>query len=465
MSTVPFGGDGGEATENVEALTATPVHPYLELRVVCGSDSEYRTAFWHPEVALNALAPSAFPPSTNWLARLTGDQVLLVEESLGRSIAVAVGEGVVVEQVRVWLVDVRQPPSATLEGITHPFSGRSWPLTGPICWIGRRGKRLNHVELDHPTISRTHATLSLSEVKRWQLFREAGSSLTAVNGQSLEAGALTELKHGDLLNFGALQFRFHTREQGSGAGDLLVIRTLGSFEVRLGHSEDRAPQIRNEKSRWLLALLAVSWGQARSVETLMEQLWPELPATRGRKNLSYALSTLRSGLGLTEAEFEALVLRTPSTLQLNPERLGNHDLIEVQRLLSAPLLTSGAALERLLKLDTGPFLEGCYEEWAEGIRTRLSLDILEALATAGTAFLEHKEYALVERAARALQERDSLAETGILLLMHSHLEQGQAAEAVRVYEEFRQRLHTEGLEPSTELLRLFYQVSLGSSSG
>lgn len=83
---------------------------------------------------------------------------------------------------------------------------------GPVISFGRKeGPPYRHVQLLEPTVSRTHARMSL-EGGRWRVTNLSRTNPVLVNGEALEGvNASHLLAADDLLEMGALVFRFHDR--------------------------------------------------------------------------------------------------------------------------------------------------------------------------------------------------------------------------------------------------------------
>ncbi len=451
-----------DPTQNVQAQSVTLASAHLELQIVLDGQREYRFPFITPTLNFSEDAAAAFPQGSDWSAQLSDESVTVSNQSTGQSHPLHVGESVVLDGVNVWLVDVRQPNVGTLEGIEAPFTGRVWHLKGQQSLLGRRGKRLNHIELDHPTVSRAHATFLPDRHGTVSLMCESAGSATTVNGEVVNPGDSVHLRHGDLLGFGTLLFRFSVPRDSSSVDAFLSINTLGTFQVSIGGDAGLGQEVRNEKSRWLLARLAIAWGEPISVEGLLEEFWPGTSSTRGRKNLSYTLLQLKEALNLEDEAFESLILRSPSSLQLNPDRLGRHDYVEVLRMTtSRKPLTSVVALGRLLGLYRGSFLKSCYEDWADIARSKLEIAFAETVLATGSFMLEAKEYQATEDAGRKLLELDPLNEDAARLLMEGYLHQAKPERAVELYEQIVRALKSDGLEPDPELMKLYYRASMG----
>jgi DNA-binding SARP family transcriptional activator len=451
-----------DPTQNVQAQSVTLASAHLELQIVLDGQREFRLPFITEELIFARDAAAAFPDGSPWSAKLKGEAVILSNSSNGQSQPLHVGESASIDEASVWLLDVRQPAVGTLEGIDTPFTGRVWHLKGQQTLLGRRGKRLNHIELEHPTISRAHATFLPDRHGQVTLMSESAGSATTVNGEALDPGAAKRLRHGDLVGLGQLFFRFSVPAEASSTDSLISVNTLGTFLVSIGGDANRGQEVRNEKSRWLLARLALQWGEPLSVESMLEEFWPGVSTTRGRKNLSYTLLQLKESLALEDVAFESLIFRTPSTLQLNPERLGRHDYVEVMKMTEPrKALTSVVALQRLLNLYRGGFLKTCYEDWADVARSKLDICFTETVLATGQALMEQGEFEAVENAGRKLLEVDPLNEDATRMLMETYLQAAKPDKAVEAYEATVKALKAEDLDPDPELMKLYYRASMG----
>ena len=126
----------------------------------------------------------------------------------------AVGQSCSLGDRTLWLVDSRSPYLGYLEGCNGAYLGKTWNLGYQSHRIGRRGSaRLNDIELNDPTVSRVHASIGPLGGGRLWLLAESTSSPVLLNAESLAAGERRELRGGDTLQFGDLQFRFRLTSQ------------------------------------------------------------------------------------------------------------------------------------------------------------------------------------------------------------------------------------------------------------
>ncbi len=450
------------ATENIEVEGLELAHNHLELRVVQKGQREFRIPFFSREMILSEQIPDLSGLGATCRVELELERVTIVWGENRERHQLTPGDSLVLEDCRIWLVDVRQPPLAEIEGITPPFVGRVWHLKGQMAWLGRAGKRLNHLELNHPTVSRTHATFTPDQTGRLSLLAESPASPTSVNGEPIPAGETRLLTHGDLLGFGKVMLRFSSRHAAGPEANRLYVQTLKHLKIQVGGYDGPAVEIKNEKALWLFALLACTWGEPQPVEPLMETFWPEVSAIRGRKNLSYSVGQLKEAFKEVPLDFTELLLRTSASLSLADTYLGEHDYLEVHRLVSSgEAITSESGLDRLLRLYQGAFLPACYEEWAEVKRTQLASLVNRCLEETGRLHLRLQQIPLAIRAGEKLLELDPLHCPAAEILMQAHLAQANPGKAIEVYERVTRLLSLESVDPPVGLLKHYHRAKLG----
>jgi SARP family transcriptional regulator, regulator of embCAB operon len=110
-----------------------------------------------------------------------------------------------------------------------------------------------------------------------------------------------------------------------------------------------------------------------------------------------------------------------------------------------------------------PFLAGDEGEWIDGVRRELSdlhVRAIEAYARSGLG-VGGTELAAAVRAGRELIRREPYRETGYRVLMEALAEEGNAAEALRVYEALRTHLRDQlGAAPSPATQELHRRLLL-----
>lgn len=106
-----------------------------------------------------------------------------------------------------------------------------------------------------------------------------------------------------------------------------------------------------------------------------------------------------------------------------------------------------------------PFLPGQEGEWFEARREGLAEILVRALECRAEVYLWNREHSLGLEAARELVRLRPFRESGYRLLMRAHVADGNAAEALRVYEACRTLISEElGVPPSPATRTLHTQV-------
>jgi TolB-like protein len=221
----------------------------------------------------------------------------------------------------------------------------------------------------------------------------------------------------------------------------LRLTLLGRFELQ---NADGAVELRAAKDRALLAFLAVAPGKSQSRDRLAGLLWSEHDGRQARDSLKQALMRLRRAL--TSAG-EPILQADRQSVSLDRSAI-DVDAAELQRLASETALDS---LVQATALYRGPFLDDLtvsdpsFEEWQLMERQRLRELCERALARVMTDALAAKSLSVAAEAAKQMLTLDPLNEQGYRTLMLVHADEAQA---LRLYETLRERLHRElGIQP------------------
>lgn len=230
---------------------------------------------------------------------------------------------------------------------------------------------------------------------------------------------------------------------------MLTIRLLGPMDVEI--DGEPLPPLRSYKGRWLLALLVLRAGKDASRDWLAETLWPDSELAAGRTNLRQSLSDLKRALATEGARLVA----TQDTIRFDPTGAD----IDVLAFDAAVKASEAKEQERTLALYRGALLEGVTEVWVLGereARQQAYLKTLEMLAAEATATGDLTRAAsLLRRGASVDIFRQSLHRA----LMQTLEKSGDAAGAMQVYYELRNRLHAEyQTEPQTETTACYRQI-------
>lgn len=363
-------------------------------------------------------------------------------------------------------------PAAFLKGCTAPYSNDIWPLGPGDHAIGRPGKRVNAVSLDHPTVSREHARIISREDGGYSILAEAATNPVYLRGNAVEPGVMEELRHGDLLEVGELIFRFHQPKGGSGEAApraCISVASLGGLTVTVAGNQIADKAWRTQYVKWLFAHLAYAWDRPLGTEGLMEELWPDSDPEKARNNFKFSLSTLRQVLRThlpDTIQTSEVILRSSSTLQLNPDLLDRHDVVAIHRLVRGIGLASTEdenwekEVQDAVLAYRGPFLAECYLDWAADARQTLEIQVMELAKSLLEALALKEKWEAVSTVASHILEIDRNAQWACLYVMRAMRNTGRAAEAVRLFERNRKLWQDElGVEPEAELLAEHEQLT------
>ncbi len=353
-------------------------------------------------------------------------------------------------------------PVAFIKGCTPPFSHDIWPLAAGDHAIGRPGKRVNEISLDHPTVSREHARIVGREDGSFQLLAEAVTNPVYLKGEALSPGRTVPLRHGDLMEVGELIFRFHQPSDGSLDTEeraCITVCSLGDLTVSIAGQTIPEKGWRTQQIKWLFSHLAYAWGRPLSTEALMVELWPDAEPAKAQANFKFSLSTLRQILrDRLPAAFRDTdtILRSSTTLQLNPDLLDRHDAVDLQRLALGTVAGENwiEDAQKAVLSYQAPFLQQCQFEWAAQARQELQRQVID-LAKGLLARLEQRESLddVVVVAAHAL-ELEPKAQWACLSLMRALRKTGRSSEALSLFEDCTERWHkVYNQEPEIELLQ------------
>ncbi|WP_395019163.1 BTAD domain-containing putative transcriptional regulator [Dongia sp.] len=231
---------------------------------------------------------------------------------------------------------------------------------------------------------------------------------------------------------------------------------FGKFELKL--AEGQVVDLPGQKDRALLAFLALAPGISHSRDKLAALLWSEHGEAQARDSLKHALSRIRQSLAGCSPN---AIMADRQSVRFDASELAI-DVLHFQQLLrqqtpeareQAGQICIGDLLDDIAIRDAG------FEDWLVAERQRLRRMLEEALSDLLAPALPA---ATRERAARRMLSLDPLRETAIRALMQVHAERGEIAQALRLFETTRDRLHAElGVKPNPETIRLYDEIREG----
>ena len=228
------------------------------------------------------------------------------------------------------------------------------------------------------------------------------------------------------------------------------IRLLGPLEVG---ASGRRLELRRQKQRALLALLALRAGEVVSTDRLVEELWGASPPKAAVGSLQNLVSELRKVLGS-----DVLVTRSPGyLLGIGRDQVDAHRFERIAReAQSGPAESRAARLREALALWRGaPLADLAFESFAQAEIARLEelrASVREALFEAE---LELGHHASLVSELEAFVAEHPLRERPRGQLMLALYRAARQADALDAYRQARETLVEElGIEPSTDLQRL-----------
>jgi TolB-like protein/Tfp pilus assembly protein PilF len=236
----------------------------------------------------------------------------------------------------------------------------------------------------------------------------------------------------------------------------LNLTLFGGFEARLGSGA--VVDLPGQKERALLAYLAMAAGDAQPRERLAGLLWSERGDRQARDSLKQALMRLRRCLdtgqgGALHADRESIALDrgAVSVDALTFERLIRDGTLD--SLVEATAIYRGDLLEGIAVRDPA------FEDWLQLERSRLRQLLDRALTRLMSQALDAGDAERAAEAARRLLLLDPLSEAAYRTLMQVHADQAQTAQALKLYDGLRERLHRElGVQPDATTTALYERI-------
>lgn len=233
----------------------------------------------------------------------------------------------------------------------------------------------------------------------------------------------------------------------------VTLRLVGTTQLAVGGQE---VALSSRKSLALLAYLALQPGRSESRERIAALLWSDSGGEHGRGALRQTLRRMKQDLGPAEMLIDA----DRSTLRLTwPVRLDIAEAIETAGRGEAPELLAGDGADLGLLFADLVDLDPDFNLWIAVQRERLRAQLVERLeaALAGNSSPER-----VVAVAEALLRSDPTHEGACRAAMQAHLELGDTAQAMRLYERLWQVLDEElDVEPSEKTQSLYVAIKQG----
>lgn len=218
------------------------------------------------------------------------------------------------------------------------------------------------------------------------------------------------------------------------------VAVLGTFAFTVGRKPLRGLPHGTQR---LLAFLALR-DRASTRTAVAGTLWPEATEEHAHASLRSALSRLNGvERAVVRATFQELALADGVSVDIREARLLAH------RLVNPGQEQFGDLSDQAIAMLSADLLPDWYDDWAviEAEEWRqLRLHALDALAA---RLMDAGRYADAASAALAAVRAEPLRETAHACLVRVYLAEGNRAEALAAYENFRKLLDCEfGVEPT-----------------
>ncbi len=257
------------------------------------------------------------------------------------------------------------------------------------------------------------------------------------------------------------------RVEAIAAPSLIRLSSLGPFEVQCGGETIPDRTWRTQRTRYLFAYLGYEWGRAVHEEILLDALWTD-NETPDKKGLYWSTSAIRRifrGLGFQSEVVE----RVGETLRSNPNVSIWHDVnvLEAHFASAQQAADKGdserakAELRAALEVYRGPYLEGCYLDWALRRRQDLERQTADAALQLAQLHLDTGEHREAVEAARKTLTLEPARQEAHLLAMKALMDGGRPEAAIDQYHECEKMLRQHyDTEPETVMIEYFHRAKL-----
>jgi DNA-binding SARP family transcriptional activator len=242
-------------------------------------------------------------------------------------------------------------------------------------------------------------------------------------------------------------------------GILLRIYLTGEVAVEKGERLLREADLAGRQGRLAFVYLVAERERAVTQSELAEVFWPDSLPPSWPVALSAVISKLRQKLGTLGLDRDRVIANAFRCYQFRPPA---QTWIDLEAAADALHHAEGAVQANQPQAAYGPsliattiarrpFLVGEDAPWVMARRERLRNVLVRALDCRVEALLGNGELALALDQARAAVDLEPFRESGYRRVMQVLVKQGDRAEAIRVYQQCRQRLADElGVAPSVE---------------
>ena len=237
---------------------------------------------------------------------------------------------------------------------------------------------------------------------------------------------------------------------------VLYLKLLGQMECRL--PSGTALNLTSQKSKLLLAYLALTPQNQHSRDALKNLLWSNRSEDQARNSLRQSLSSMKKAFA---PELPELFQINRSSVLLNPDQI-RVDALEFERLLEQPTmdnLSRAAELYRHELLEDISLPDLPCQDWLANERERLHRRAIQTLFDLTELQLAETSYRDAIESAERLVDLDPLLEPGWRLLMSAYHRNGNRNHALMAYKRCHDVLSRElAVEPEEATTALLVEI-------
>lgn len=257
------------------------------------------------------------------------------------------------------------------------------------------------------------------------------------------------------------------RVEAIAAPSLVRLSSLGPFEVQCGGETIPDRAWRTQRTRYLFAYLAYEWGRQWHEEILLDALWTETE-TPDKKGLYWSTSAIRRIFKALGFQTE-IIERVGETLRANPSINIWHDVNILEKHLSfaqtanekGDAVRTKAELQAALEVYRGPYLEGCYLDWALRRRQELERKTSDGALLLAQLHLDATEHRDAIEAARKVLTLEPARQEAHLLLMKALMDTGRPEAAIDQFHECEKALKQQyDTEPETVMIEYYHRARM-----
>lgn len=261
--------------------------------------------------------------------------------------------------------------------------------------------------------------------------------------------------------------KLEVRVEALTSPSLVRLFSMGPLEVQVDGETIPDRIWRTQRTRLLLAYLGYEWGRQAHEDVVIDAVWGDRDSTN-KKGLYWSTSALRrifKGVGFKVDIIE----RIGETLRGNPEVSVWHDVNVLENHLQTAdqafeekdFERSKAEYQAALDLYRGPYMEGCFLEWALQRRQSLERQVCDSAMRLAELHFEAGSYREAVEAARAVLNFEATRQEAHLMVMKGLMETGRPEAAIDQYHECEKLLHQYyGTEPETVMIEFFHRARM-----